>query len=204
MLELGGADYFIVLADADLEEAARSASARASQNTGQSCIAAKRFIVEDAVYDRYAELFVRASAQAAARRPGAARHAAWGRWRAPTCATSWPKQVDDTLRAGAKLLLGGKQPDRAGAFYEPTVVGDVTPGMRMADEETFGPAAALMRARDAEHALEFANDCRYGLGGNLWTRDIARAEAARGAAGVGQRLHQRHDRRPTRACRSAG
>jgi acyl-CoA reductase-like NAD-dependent aldehyde dehydrogenase len=84
--------------------------------------------------------------------------------------------VRDTIAAGAKLLLGGKPVDRPGAFYAPTVVGDVTPSMRMATEETFGPAAAMMRARDAAHAVELANGSRYGLGGNLWTRNLTRAE----------------------------
>ena len=176
VFELGGSDYFIVLADADLEKAAEIGVKARFQNTGQSCIAAKRFIVEDGVYDRYAELFVR-HARALKTGDPAARDTRIGPLARADLRDELAEQVDDTVRAGGKLLLGGKARDGAGAFYEPTVVGDVRPGMRMADEETFGPAAALLRARDAEHALELANDCRYGLGGNLWTRDVARAEA---------------------------
>ncbi len=175
VFELGGSDYFIVLADADLEKAAEIGAKARFQNTGQSCISAKRFIIEDGVYERYAELFVEQARKLQAGDP-AQRGTRLGPMARADLRDELAEQVDDTLRAGAKLLLGGKRPAGAGAYYEPTVVGDVTPGMRMADEETFGPAAALLRARDAEHALELANDCRYGLGGNLWTRDVARAE----------------------------
>lgn len=175
VFELGGSDYFIVLADADLEQAARIGVKSRFQNTGQSCIAAKRFIVEESVYERFAELFVERARKLTVGDP-AQRETTVGPMARADLRDELAQQVDDTLRAGGKLLLGGKARPGAGAFYEPTVVGDVVPGMRMADEETFGPAAALMRARDAEHALALANDCRYGLGGNLWTRDLARAE----------------------------
>ncbi len=175
VFELGGSDYFIVLADADLEKAAEVGVKSRFQNTGQSCIAAKRFIVEESVYDRFAELFVEQARKLTVGDP-ARRDTRVGPMARADLRDELAKQVDDTVRAGGTLLLGGKAREGAGAFYEPTVVGDVTPGMRMADEETFGPAAALMRARDAEHALALANDCRYGLGGNLWTRDLARAE----------------------------
>jgi acyl-CoA reductase-like NAD-dependent aldehyde dehydrogenase len=175
VLELGGSDYFLVLADADIEEAAKVGVAARFQNTGQSCIAAKRFIVEDAVYDRFAEAFVR---HARALRVGdpTSRETAIGPLARFDLRETLEVQVRDTLAAGATLLLGGTAPQRSGAYYEPTVVGEVRPGMRMATEETFGPAAALMRARDTEHAIALANETRFGLGGNLWTRDIARAE----------------------------
>jgi succinate-semialdehyde dehydrogenase/glutarate-semialdehyde dehydrogenase len=175
VFELGGSDYFIVLADADLEKAAEIGVKSRFQNTGQSCIAAKRFIIEESVYERYAELFVEQARKLTVGDP-ARRDTRVGPMARADLRDEFAQQIDDTVRAGGKLLLGGKAREGAGAFYEPTVVGDVAPGMRMADEETFGPAAALMRARDAEHALELANDCRYGLGGNLWTRDLARAE----------------------------
>jgi acyl-CoA reductase-like NAD-dependent aldehyde dehydrogenase len=175
VMELGGSDYFIVLADADLEKAAETGVKARFQNTGQSCIAAKRFIIEDAVYDRYAELFVAKARELAVGDP-TDRATKVGPMARADLRDDLAKQVRDTVAAGATLLLGGAALDRAGAYFAPTVVGDVRPGMTMAAEETFGPAAALMRARDADHAVELANDSRYGLGGNLWTRNLAQAE----------------------------
>jgi acyl-CoA reductase-like NAD-dependent aldehyde dehydrogenase len=176
VLELGGSDYFIVLADADLEKAAEIGVKARFQNTGQSCIAAKRFIVEDAVYDRYAELFVEKTRALKVGDP-TDRATQIGPLARADLRDALAEQVRDTVSAGAELLLGGEPFGGPGAFYAPTVVGGVRPGMRMAVEETFGPAAALMRARDASHAVELANDSRFGLGGNLWTRDLAKAEA---------------------------
>jgi acyl-CoA reductase-like NAD-dependent aldehyde dehydrogenase len=184
VMELGGSDFFIVLADADLEKAAEIGVKSRFQNTGQSCIAAKRFIVEDTVYDRYAELFV---AKARALRAGdpADRATQIGPMARHDLRDELAAQVNDTVAAGARLLLGGEPLPGPGAYFAPTVVGDVRTGMRMADEETFGPAAAMLRARDAEHTVELANSSRYGLGGNLWTSDVARGEelAARLATG---------------------
>jgi acyl-CoA reductase-like NAD-dependent aldehyde dehydrogenase len=175
VLELGGSDYFIVLADADLEGAARVGVRSRYQNTGQSCIAAKRFIIEESVYDRYVEAFL---GQVRALKVGdpTDRETQIGPLARFDLRDTLAGQVRDTVAAGAKLLFGGNVIDRPGAYYAPTVVADVVPGMRMASEETFGPAAAMMRARDAEHAVELANDTRFGLGGNLWTQDISRAE----------------------------
>ena len=175
VLELGGSDYFIVLADADLDKAAEVGVKARFQNTGQSCIAAKRFIVEDSVYDRYVELFVQ-KARALKVGDPMQRDTQVGPLARTDLRDALAEQVRDTVAAGAQLLLGGEPLDRPGAFFAPAVVGDVTPAMRMATEETFGPAAAMMRARDAAHAVELANGSRYGLGGNLWTRDLAQAE----------------------------
>ncbi len=175
VLELGGSDYFIVLADADLDRAVEIGVKARFQNTGQSCIAAKRFIVEDAIYDRYVTAFVEKTRALEVGDP-MQRETRIGPLARTDLRDALVGQVRATVAAGAKLLLGGKPIDGPGAFFAPTVVGDVTPSMRMATEETFGPAAAMMRARDAAHAVELANGSRYGLGGNLWTRDLAQAE----------------------------
>lgn len=175
VLELGGSDYFIVLADADLENAAKVGVRSRYQNNGQSCIAAKRFIIEESVYDRYVEAFVE-NVRALKIGDPTDPQTQIGPLARFDLRDTLSAQVRDTVAAGAKLLIGGNVLDRPGAYYAPTVVGDVVPGMRMAREETFGPAAAMMRARDAAHAIELANDTPFGLGGNLWTRDIPRAE----------------------------
>jgi acyl-CoA reductase-like NAD-dependent aldehyde dehydrogenase len=175
VLELGGSDYFIVLADADLERAAETGVRSRFQNTGQSCIAAKRFIIEESVYDRYVALFVEKTRALKVGDP-MQRETRIGPMARFDLRDQLAEQVRDTVADGAKLLLGGDAIAGPGAYYQPTVVGDVRVGMRMADEETFGPAAAMFRANDAEHAVTIANASRYGLGGNLWTNDIARAE----------------------------
>jgi acyl-CoA reductase-like NAD-dependent aldehyde dehydrogenase len=175
VLELGGSDYFIVLGDADLERAAEIGVRSRYQNTGQSCIAAKRFIIEESVYDRYVALFVEKTRALKVGDP-LQRETRIGPMARFDLRDQLAEQVRDTVRAGGKLLLGGDAMPGSGAYFEPTVVGDVRVGMRMADEETFGPAAAMFHANDAEHALTIANASRYGLGGNLWTNDITRAE----------------------------
>nr|WP_317996333.1 NAD-dependent succinate-semialdehyde dehydrogenase [Vulcanimicrobium alpinum] len=175
VMELGGSDYFIVLADADLERAAEIGVKARFQNSGQSCIAAKRFIIEDAVYDRYVALFVEKTRELAVGDP-TQRETRIGPMARHDLRDDLAAQVRDTVAAGAALLAGGEPLPGPGAFFAPTVVGNVRPGMRMAEEETFGPAAAMFRVRNADEAVALANESRYGLGGNLWTRDIALAE----------------------------
>jgi acyl-CoA reductase-like NAD-dependent aldehyde dehydrogenase len=184
VLELGGSDAFVVLADADLEAAAKTAVTARFQNNGESCIAAKRFIVEHAVYDDFLSRFATLAAAQIVGDPMDERV------RLGPCARedlrqTVHEQVGDTVERGARLVTGGRAVDRPGFFYEPTVVADVVPGMRMFDEEVFGPAAAVVRANDLEHALELANDSRFGLGANLWTRDIGLAEELAGRIEAG-------------------
>ncbi len=176
VLELGGSDPFIVLRDADLEAAAKTAVTARFQNNGESCIAAKRFIVEDAVHDEFVARFVELSAAQVVGDPMDERVALGPCARADLRQTVH-EQVLATLESGARLALGGKYLERAGYFYEPTVVTNVVPSMRMFDEEVFGPAAAVVRASDRVQALTLANASSFGLGSSLWTRDVEAAQA---------------------------
>jgi succinate-semialdehyde dehydrogenase/glutarate-semialdehyde dehydrogenase len=184
VLELGGSDAFVVLADADLEAAAKTAVTARFQNNGESCIAAKRFIVEDSVYDDFLSRFGKLAAAQIVGDPMDER-VQLGPLAREDLRQSVGDQVRATLAAGARLVTGGRFIERPGFFYEPTVVSDVAPGMPMFDEEVFGPAAAVVRANDLEHALELSNASRYGLGANLWTRDIGLAEELAGRIEAG-------------------
>ncbi len=175
VLELGGSDAFVVLADADLSLAAKTAVTARFQNNGQSCIAAKRFIADDTVYEEFLQRFVEL---ARAQRVGDPMDETTtvGPCARADLRDALDRQVQATLERGAGLVLGGHPIARPGNFYEPTIVRDVTPGMSMFEEEVFGPAAAIVRARDANHAIELANASSYGLGFSIWTRDVAAAE----------------------------
>jgi len=185
VLELGGSDAFVVFSDADLEAAATTAVKARFQNNGESCIAAKRFIVESGVYDEFLARFVALAGAQVLGNPMEEGTQLGPCARADLRATV-DEQVRTSLAKGARLALGGRAAQRTGYFYEPTVVADVVPGMKMFDEEVFGPAAAVVRASDREHAVALANDSSYGLGSSLWTQDVRAAEqfAARIEAGA--------------------
>ncbi len=175
VLELGGSDAFIVLEDADLDAAAQMAVRARFQNCGQSCIAAKRFIVVASVADEFERKFSDA-ARALKTGDPLARDTQMGPLARGDLRDALDKQVRDSVAAGARVLLGGKPVEHTGYFYEPTILTHVRPDMPIFSEETFGPATAVMRVRDAEEAIAVANDSQYGLGGNLWTRDIERGK----------------------------
>ena len=173
VLELGGSDPFIVLADADVEEAAKIAVKARFVNVGQSCVNAKRFIVDETVADRFVELFcagVAALKIGDPLEPGVA----IGPMARANLRDGLHAQVERSIAAGAELRLGGTFVDREGFYYAPTVLDRVKPGMAAFDEETFGPVAAVIRVRDASEALRLANLSEFGLGASLWTRDLAR------------------------------
>ena len=173
VLELGGSDAFIVLEDADLDAAAQMAVRARYQNTGQSCIAAKRFIVVEAVADAFEQKFVEAASKLKVGDP-LERETQIGPVARGDLRETLEKQVRESVEMGARIVLGGESLEGKGYFYAPTILTDVTPQMPVFREETFGPAAAVIRARDTEHAVELANDSQFGLGGNLWTGDIER------------------------------
>ncbi len=176
VLELGGSDPFIVLDDVDPAEAGRQAAKARVINSGQSCIAAKRFIVEEAVADRFEEEFVRAMEGLKVGDP-TDRGNEVGPMAREDLLAALDDQVRRTVEAGAQLRTGGHRLEGEGWYYAPTVLTGVEPGMAAFDEETFGPVAAVIRARDADHAVELANRSTFGLGASVWTGDPARGEA---------------------------
>ncbi len=174
VLELGGSDAFIVLADADIDEAAKVAVTARFQNNGQSCIAAKRFIVVESVAKKFEHKFVEAASQLKVGDP-LDRATKIGPVARADLRDALDRQVQASVKMGARVLLGGKTLEGKGFFYAPTIVTNVTSDMPMFSEETFGPAAAIIYARNTDHAIELANKTQYGLSSNLWTRDIEQA-----------------------------
>lgn len=175
VLELGGSDPFIVLNDANLDEAVKAAVAGRYQNTGQVCAAAKRFIVEDGVLDAFTAKFV-AATQALVTGDPLDDTTYIGPMARYDLRDELDKQVQDTLAEGATLLLGGEKIAGNGNFYAPTILSNVTPEMTAFRQELFGPVAAITVARDADHAVELANDSDFGLSATLFTADLMRAE----------------------------
>jgi succinate-semialdehyde dehydrogenase/glutarate-semialdehyde dehydrogenase len=175
VLELGGSDPFVVMPSADIARAAEVATTARCQNNGQSCIAAKRFIVHADVYDAFTEEFV---ARMAALRVGDPMDADTdvGPLALEQGRDDVEAQVRDAVEHGARVLCGGDRPDRPGWWYPPTVVADLTPEMKMWAEEVFGPAAGLYRVGSYEEAVALANDSDFGLGSNAWTTDPAEQE----------------------------
>lgn len=185
VLELGGSDPFIVLDDAGLEACVAAAVGARMINNGQSCIAAKRFIVVRSVHERFAAAF--ASAVAALKVGDPLDDATeLGPLARADLVDELERQVTESVHRGARVLTGGRRmTHRPGFFFQPTVLAGVAPGMPAYDEELFGPVAALIEAKGPEEALRIANDTPYGLGASLWSADRARAEEMAAAIEAG-------------------
>ncbi len=175
VLELGGSDPYLVLADADLELAAQTCASSRLINGGQSCIAAKRFIVEAPVYDEFVELMAARLEEAVMGDPHDPA-STLGPMARVDLRDELHEQVVRTREAGGRVVTGGLLPDGPGAFYPPTLVADVAPGMAIYREETFGPVAAVIRAADLDDAVSIANDSDFGLGAAVFTSDLERGE----------------------------
>lgn len=175
VLELGGSDAYIVLADANIEAAAESCVTSRLINTGQSCIAAKRFIVVEAVHDRFVEHCLRRLSMAKMGDP-LQEDTDLGPMARSDLRDDLHEQVQASIAAGAECRLGGVIPEQPGAWYPATLLTNVQAGMPAYKEELFGPVAVVIRARDMDEALRIANDSKYGLGGAIFSADTARAE----------------------------
>jgi succinate-semialdehyde dehydrogenase/glutarate-semialdehyde dehydrogenase len=183
-LELGGNAPFLVFDDADLERAIEGALVSKYRNTGQTCVCANRFLVQDGIYDAFAARLaerVRALQVGDGREPGVQQ----GPLISAAALAKVEAHVADALGQGAKLLCGGRRHARGGNFYEPTVLAEATPAMRCAREETFGPVAPLFRFRDEAEAIRLANHTEFGLAAYLYTRDLGRAWRVAEALEVG-------------------
>jgi acyl-CoA reductase-like NAD-dependent aldehyde dehydrogenase len=184
ILELGGSDAFIVLEDADIDAAVSAAVRGRFANCGQVCLAAKRFIVVEAVRQQFEARFEEAIISLRIGDPRD-RSTQLGPLAREDLRDTLERQVQASVQQGARLVVGGHRIGREGYYYAPTLLAETTASMPVAMEETFGPVAALMVARDAEHALQIANDSVYGLAAVIWSRDLERAESLAGRLEAG-------------------
>ncbi|EOR95071.1 Succinate-semialdehyde dehydrogenase [NAD] [Arcticibacter svalbardensis MN12-7] len=175
VLELGGSDAFIVLEDADIDQAVEWAVVGRMNNTGQCCVASKRMIVLDAVADEFLKKF---TAKLTGLKVGDPMDASTelGPLSSEAAAVQLADQVQRSVDAGARVVIGGKRIDRPGAFIQATIITDLKPGMAAYHEELFGPVASFYRVKDEQEAITLANDSPYGLGGSVFTSDKKRGE----------------------------
>jgi succinate-semialdehyde dehydrogenase/glutarate-semialdehyde dehydrogenase len=174
VLELGGSDPFIVLKEADVTAAVDTAVKARMINCGQSCIAAKRFILEEPIFDEFIHHFDKAFRTMKGGDP-LLDEVDYGPMAREDLVAEIDHQVEATVNLGAKILTGGERPATKGSFYQPTILTNVKPGMPGFDEELFGPVASVISARDASDAVNIANNSRFGLGASLWTQDRDKA-----------------------------
>jgi succinate-semialdehyde dehydrogenase / glutarate-semialdehyde dehydrogenase len=179
VLELGGSDPYLVLEDADLELAAAVCAKGRLVNSGQSCIAAKRFVVVDKIRREFEDLFVKRMSAAKMGDPLSAETEV-GPLARHDLRDELHRQVEASIAKGARCLLGGEIPEHPGAYYPPTVLTDVGKGMPAYEDELFGPVAAVIPVKDEAEAVATANDSVFGLGGGVITRDLARGERIAG------------------------
>ncbi|TXD48960.1 NAD-dependent succinate-semialdehyde dehydrogenase [Polaribacter sp. IC073] len=175
VLELGGSDAYIILEDADLEKATDLATYGRLQNNGQTCIAAKRFIVLEEIYDEFLKLFTKKMKAAKMGTP-TSKDAYYGPMARVDLRNEIHQQVEKTVKQGGKLILGGKIPDLKGAYYPATILADLKPGMTAFDEELFGPVASVIKAKDENEAIALANNSTFGLGSGVLTNNSKRGE----------------------------
>jgi succinate-semialdehyde dehydrogenase/glutarate-semialdehyde dehydrogenase len=174
VLELGGSDPFIILEDADLEKAVKNAVKGRFGNMGQACTSSKRIIAVEKIADEFLEKFKEKVTGLKVGDP-MERDTEVGPLSSEEAAQKIEKQVNDTVKSGAKVVLGGKRIDREGAFYEPTILTDIKPGMVAYHEEIFGPVASFYKVKDEKEAIALANDSTFGLGGSVFSENIDRA-----------------------------
>ena len=184
LLELGGSDPFLIFPDCDMQSVARVASAARLRNAGQTCVAAKRFIVHRQVVEEFLEFFKKDFEEYVVGDPldGATQ---MGPLASEAILEEIEYQVAESVRKGARILTGGFRLDREGFFYAPTILTQVSPGMPAYDEELFGPVAAVIVAHDEEEMVRIANDTPYGLAASVWTQDIEKAERIAGQIDAG-------------------
>jgi len=175
VLELGGSDPFIVLEDVDLKDVVETAVKARMVNSGQSCIAAKRIIIMEEIFDDFVEKFTERVSKLVVGDP-MDRETEVGPLAREDILELIEKQVEESVKKGAELLTGGKRLDRKGFFYQPTAITNVGKGIPVYDEETFGPVGVLIKAKNEEEAIRIANDTTYGLGGSVWTKNVKRGE----------------------------
>ncbi|MGZ5550392.1 MAG: aldehyde dehydrogenase family protein, partial [Nitrososphaeraceae archaeon] len=175
VLELGGSDPFIVCADADLEKASTGAVKGRFINCGQSCIASKRFIVVKNIANVFIEKFIQKTEKLKVGDPSS-EDTDIGPLLIEMELETLDSQVNDSINEGAEVLTGGEKIGSKGYFYKPTILGNITPNMRIVNEEVFGPAAPILIADNEKEAIKLANNSQFGLGASIWTQDLENAE----------------------------